>query len=62
MTLPYRHRHRHRHRHHRLRGAHGRSGSSSPLPAPSDIILAVLSTVLLLSSGFVAGGLLAHPF
>ena len=69
MTLPYRHRHHryrhhrhHHHRHHRLRGAHGRSGRSRRIPAPSDIILAVLSLVLLLSSGFVAGGLLAHPF
>lgn len=56
MTRPYHPRHR------RLRGAHGRSGRSSRLPAPSDIILAVLSLVLLLASGLVAGGLLAHPF
>lgn len=56
MTRPYRPRHR------RLREAHGRSGRSSRLPAPSDIILAVLSLVLLLASGLVAGGLLAHPF
>lgn len=56
MTRPYRPRHR------RLRGAHGRSGRPSRLPAPSDTVLAVLSLVLLLSSGLVAGGLLAHPF
>lgn len=58
MTRPYRPRPRHR----RLRGAHERSGRSRRLPAPSDIILAVLSLVLLLASGLVAGGLLAHPF
>lgn len=56
MTRPYHPRHR------RLRGAHGRSGSSSGLPAPSDILLAAASLVLLLASGLVAGGLLAHPF
>lgn len=59
MTRPYHPRHR------RLRGAHGRSGRSgrpARLPAPSDIILAAASLVLTLASGFVAGGLLAHPF
>lgn len=56
MTRPYRPRHR------RLRDAHGRSGSSSRLPAPSDIVLAALSLALLLLTGFVAGGLAAHPF
>lgn len=58
MTRPYRPRPRPRH----LRGAHGRSGRSSRLSAPSDIILAVLSLILLLASAFVVGGLLAHPF
>ena len=62
MTRPYRHRHRHRHRHRRLRGANGRSGRSIRLPAPSDVILVAASLVLLLASGLVAGGLLAHPF
>lgn len=59
MTSPYRPRHR---RPRRLRGAHERSGRSSQLPAPSDIVFVVLSLVLLLVSGLVAGGLLAHPF
>ena len=56
MTRPYHPRHR------RPRGAHGRSGRSSRLPAPPDTVLVVLSLVLLLASGLVAGGLLAHPF
>lgn len=56
MTRPYHPRHR------RLRGAHGRSGCSIRLPAPSDILLVAASLVLLLASGLVAGGLLAHPF
>ncbi len=56
MTRPYRPRHR------RLRGAHGRSGRSRRIPAPSDILFVVLSLVLTLASGLVAGGLLAHPF
>lgn len=54
MTRPYHPRH--------LQGAHGRPGRPSRFPTPSDILLAVLSLVLLLASGLVAGGLLAHPF
>ena len=56
MTRPYRPRHR------RLRGAHARPGRPSRVPAPSDIVLVAASLVLLLASGLVAGGLLAHPF
>ena len=56
MTRPYLPRHR------RPRGAHGRSGRPSRFPAPSDILLTALSLVTLLLAGFVAGGLMAHPF
>lgn len=53
MTSPHHPRHR------RPRSAHG---SSSRFPAPSDILLVVLSLALLLASGLVLGGLMAHPF
>lgn len=56
MTRPHHPRHR---RLRRLQGAHGRS---SRFPAPSDILLVVLSLALLLASGLVLGGLMAHPF
>jgi hypothetical protein len=31
-------------------------------PSPADILLAIGSVALLLASGFVLGGLAAHPF
>ena len=31
-------------------------------PSPSDILFAALFLALLLLAGFVAGGLMAHPF
>lgn len=56
MTSPYHPRHR------RSRDAHGRSGRSSRPPSPSDVLLAAMTLTLLLLTGFVLGGLAAHPF
>lgn len=32
------------------------------LPDPSDILLALMATALLLATAFTLGGLAAHPF
>lgn len=71
MPTPYRPRHR------RSRAAHGRrSRPSVPIrpaprharrrrsgpPTPSDTLLAVLSSAVLVLAAFVVGGLMAHPF